>query len=420
MFKRLRQKIEKYGGTEFVYLSGISIASYAAADILFLGYSVYTASGVIGSVIVFAICCSALYAALISLIRTSLSANLSSLDMVNHYFGKQGARFCAAALALTFLGWFLWQLNFCVMFIKHHAALRIAFFKTLSDEKIGVFLGLLCCAIACTEKTGLRLVAFCFVPVLLILLVSLFCFLSPVFPEHAHPLSTIDFSTLSILFGGFAALVMYSPTFFKSAGSVDIARRSLKLTYLVILPFFYVSGVLFGVLSPSNNVLSIARMPSGVGPFVLLAFVIVCGLNICSTNLFYGADVVAQVTSPKSRMPMVFLLSSVGILFYSLMNSKLKTGSAGIEFLGSLVVGMLSIILTKTVANNFRMKDESLEQQRGNYLALLISYAVGLFVWTGVFKITGVQFFDIALTSFIMCLYFMGFPPKLKILNRIR
>jgi hypothetical protein len=416
---RLRKSLKANGGEEFVYFCGISIASYAAINNMFLGYSVYLASGFFGAIIVSVMSCVILYATSLTLLRVSIPNQLTSLDLVYYYFGRRGAGLCAIALTLMFLGWFLWQLSFLVHFVKHFAIIRIPFFSLISDEKIGVSVGLFCCAMACTERIGLRIISIVFVPLLLFLLFCLFFFLPFSFDQPITKIGTIDFSALSILCCSLVTLIMFSPTFFKSATSIDVVRRSIKFTYLLLLPLFYLAGIIFGIFAPSHNILSLALVSSGIGPFLLFLYVLVCVVNICSTDLLYGADVVLQMTSSKSKMPAIFLLSSVGISFFGVVNLKFNADVHYIEFLGSLVVGILSVILTKMVVNDYHIASETTEQQHGNYFALLVAYCVGLFVWSDIFKITGVPFFDIALTSVAMTLYNIKHPQTLKFLSHM-
>jgi hypothetical protein len=338
--------------------------------------------------------------------------------VVYHYFGRQGARLCAVVLALMFLGWFLWQLGFLVHFIKNYATTRIPILDIFSDEKIGVSVGLLCCAFACTEKVGLRIISIVFVPILLFLLLCMFFFIPFDFKTPVVKLSTVDFSALSILCSSLVTLIMFSPTFFQTASSIDVVKRSIKFTYLFLLPFFYISGVIFGIYSPSNNILNLAMLPHGIGPFILILYISVCVLNIGSTDLLYGADVVQQVTSSKTKMPVIFLLSSIGVLFFGLVNSSVDEGLRYVEALGSIVGGMLAIVLTKIIAGNYQILPENLMQQHGNYFALLTAYCVGLLVLCGMFKLTGVPFFDVALTAVIVTLYNMKNPQKLEFLSR--
>jgi hypothetical protein len=386
---------------------------------MFLGYSVYLESGLFGAIIVFFISCTTLYTTSLALLRASIPNHFTSLDVVYHYFGRQGAQLCAIALTLMFLGWFLWQLGFLVHFIKHYAIVRMPILDIFSSEKIGVSVGLLCCAFACTEKAGLRIISIVFVPILLLLLVSLFFFIP--FDSHTPvaKLATIDFSALSILCSSIVALIMFSPTFFKTASSIEVVTRSIKFTYLILLPFFYISGVIFGIYSPSHDILKLAIMPHGIGPFILIMYVSICVLNIGSTDLLYCAGIVQQVTSSKSKMPVIFLLSSISILFFGLVNSGINEDIRYVEALGSIVVGILAIVLTKVIYSNYKLTQETLEQQHGNYFALIVAYCVGLLVLLGMFKITGVPFFDVALTAAIVTMYNMKKPNRLKFLSYI-
>jgi hypothetical protein len=386
---------------------------------MFLGYSVYLESGLFGAIIVFIISCSTLYATSLALLRASIPNHFTSLDVVYHYFGRQGARLCAIVLTLMFLGWFLWQLGFLVHFIKHYAIIRMPILDIFSTEKIGVAVGLLCCAFACTERVGLRVISIVFVPTLLLLLCFLFFFIPFDFKTPVAKLSTIDFSALSILCSSVVTLIMFSPTFFRTASSIEVVKRSIKFTYLVLLPFFYISGVIFGIYSPSHDILKLAMVPYGIGPFILILYASICVLNIGATDLLYGADIVQQITSSKSKMPVIFLLSSIGILFFGLVNSGINEDVRYIEALGSLVVGILAIVLTKIISSNYQLLQEDRGQQHENYFALITAYCVGLLVLCGVFKITGVPFFDVALAAVIVTMYNMKRPERLKFLSYI-
>jgi hypothetical protein len=223
--------------------------------------------------------------------------------------------------------------------------------------------------------------------------------------------SPISFSTLSILLGSLAALVMTTPTFFKEASSVEVAKSSLRVTYLIVLPFFYALGMFLSIFSPQQDISNIALLPTGLGPFIITAYVLTGSWNVCSLNLYYGADIISQVISVKDKGPIVFFLGTLGVLFFGL-KSQFVADFETAEFLGGIVVGILVIVLVRINAKKFSLEREVPQQQLGNYMALLISYIVGVLVWFKVIKITGVPFFDVALAALLSCLYFSSFPDR--------
>lgn len=396
----------KFG--EFFLLS-INAAGVAILPVLTIGYTLYIAAGLWGSIAVITASCIILYFVSASIMRIALQYHVSTIEIAIEYFGKRGAPLCATVIGAAFCGWFIWQLNFAVDFIKYVAFVHIPFISNFSALQIAFFFGVVFLLLTASGKFGIRFFAVVLVPILVITaIITSVLLLRYVSQLHSLHLRSyrVSLSTLSILLNSFAAHTLSTPTFYRFASSPQAALRSLKIVYFFLLPLFCCIGGIIGSLSPYENIFELFESARGIWPIVLIIYSFLGCWAACTFNLYYGADAFSYLFGLEDTTPVVIFMwvACMGIIAFDT-----QFGMPTTNILGTMAIGTLTIIMTRAAISGMSLNRDSPTIQNGNCIALICSNIAALCTSSGYIEITGIPFFDAMLVAFFVCAYFSIF-----------
>lgn len=390
------------------FLIAINIATVAVVHISLYGHTLCLTENPLGAAVITALCCLILYFIVSTLMRLVLTYNVNTIDIISGYFGRKGTVLCATIIGLTFFGWFMWQLDFCARFFTFAIPEHIHELKKLSYDLVLLAFTILFSGTALCGRVGLRAITSVLVPLLVLCIIGAIVF----FPSElstsrlvikARPLSL---PSLSLLLNGLAAHALSTPTFYRFSCSIQSAQKSIKVIYFLVLPIICGMGILLGIFCPNQNPFDLFANSKGMWWFFIAGYVILGAWTVSSMNLYYGADAIASVV-PRRFEKAIVIIST--IIAYFLLRSWQHEWMAVFEILITCVVGILAIILARSMFSRFILEQDTLQSQRDNCCALLIACFFGATSRINWISITGVPFFDTAIIAFSVCLYFARF-----------
>lgn len=400
------------------FLISINVATIAIIHVSLIGYTLCITSSLLGSTFITMICCVILYFIVSVIMKIAVSYDVSTMDIISGYFGKKGIILCAMIIGGSFFGWFIWQLDFCAKFFKYLSIFHIPFLCKISQEQVVLMMGILFTGTALLGEWGLRLISLILVPLLSLSVIGVIVFfpINLCFSKFSFEIGPLSLSTLSLLLSGLAAHALSTPTFYKFSMSVDSAQKSIKVVYLIVLPIICGIGILLGVLSPTQDIFALLEQSKGIWPFAVMAYVLFGTWTVCSLNLHYGADAIAYIFSLRDHTPIVAIASVISLILIC-FDSQLGMGTS--ETLGTLVVGILTVVIARASMSNLVLSRDNPQTQEGNYKALLISCCIGIMTRFDLIEMTGVPFFDTSVVAFFLCIYFSRFHRRKTFIRQV-
>jgi hypothetical protein len=333
----------------------------------------------------------------------SFNSRSGTFEMTEDFFGKSGALFSAYIMAFTFCAWFVLQFDNVKFFLYQT--------QSISYPLDSLFL-LFFAAIVLLGVYGLFVVAALLVPVAIagsFFVIIFFPTTNDVnIASNARFYNLFDLSVLTPLLSGLSVTILALPTLSRFIRTRQEIVTSLKIAYLILLPFASGIGIVLGFLSPYNNplILGLGHDNKWFIVMVLYMLITTCTTNVM--NLYFAADAAAYFTKSKSKLFAVFLVSSVCFIFMKFV----ELVPSVIELLNAIIASILTIII---VSSTKAILPTGIILQKNNITVLGLSVATLYFCYLDYIVITGILFCDAIIVSTVLCLFSVSLASKQRI-----
>jgi hypothetical protein len=404
-------KPEITGRKSSYFLVAVNMAALATIQVPLMGCSLYKSSGAIGAISLSVLCCLVLYFSAYCLAKQAIHRNVGTMKLLELFFGRKGAFLCALASGLAFFSWFVWQLHFCASTLRYFFSNGGAF-PDIQLGMLGFFLGVFIFCVAFLQyHLSLQITIFILVPSLLLSLGAFFSF----FPAEGISRSinltftTFSFYSFSTSLSSLSAHILITPTFFRFAFSLDKAKRSLQLIYLLLLPLFFFVGIAIGIFSPQQDAFGLVQA-AGAWRVWAAIYIVLGTLTVCFLNIYYGADSIAHAFHLQENSHVIFL-TAIGTLSCFLFWNHL---AISVETLGVFIVSIVFILLNNLILDKNDFTPPSNKAQLINYYSLILCYCVGFLEAFDFIRFSGSPFLDMAVVASVSRLFLSKIPASFE------